>query len=266
MYTYVHIYVCEYYAYVGNEDYRKRFSKGDVETLFVYVLNKLEELWSNVEFSKLKNVCKRDRRLSDELRSKLTSVNSLEEIFDLLSNSPFCNWLEIRILKCMAEVADVPEATSMLNIFEECVHNRKCSEVEKHFAKNFINPEHLTTVIAKLNKNAKDMIVADLIEYYHSLESFLRLPPESTTLVDSNAGCLEIHITIPCYCCINAYEVAKCRFFKLRAFNIQYLQIGIFPKVFANNVIKPIEAKSILDEISSSHDICKLNNVYSLLF
>ena len=252
----MHIHV---YSYVGNEDYRKRFSKGDVETLFVYVLNRLEELWDNVEFSKLKNACKRDRRLSDELRSKLTSVNSLEEIFDILSNSPFCNWLEIRILKSMAEVADIPEATSMLNIFEECVHNRKCSEVEAHFAKKFINPEYLSTVITKLNKNAENMIVADLIEYYHKLESVLRLPPELTTLVGSNAGCLEIHIIIPCYCCINAYEVAKCRFFKLRALNIQYLQIGIFPKVYATNVIKAMETKRILDDISSSHDVCEFN-------
>ena len=250
-------------AYVGNdsEDYRKIFSEEDVEASFVYMLSKLEELWSNVEFSKLKNVCQRERRLSDkEIRSKLEPVNTLAKMFNVLSNSPFCNWLEIRILKSMAKVANVPEATSMLSIFEECVHNRRCSEVEAHFVKQFINPEHLTTVIAKLNENAENMIVADLIKYHHKLESFLRLPPQSTTLVGSNAGCLEIHMVIPFYCCINAYEVAKCRFFKLRAFNIQYLQIGIFPKVFATNVIKAIEAKAILDEISSSHDNCKFNN------
>ena len=215
------------------------------------MLSRLEELWSNVEFSKLKNTCKRDRRLSDKLRNDLQSTTTLEEMFDLLSDSQFCTWLEIRILKCMAKVADVREATSMLSIFEECVHSRKCSEVVVHFKEEYINPDHLTLVVSKLNKNAEDMIVADLIKYCYKQESILRLPPESITLVNSNTGCLEIHMVIPCYCSMYAYEVVRSRFFKLRPLNIQYLQIGSFPKVYTTHMTKAAEAKS---EISSFDD------------
>ena len=218
------------------------------------MLSRLEELWSNVEFSKLKNTCKRDRRLSVELRNDLQSTTTLEEMFDLLSDSQFCTWLEIRILKCMAKVADIPEATSMLNIFEECVHSRKCSEVRVHFKKIYINPDHLTLVVAKLNKNAENMIVADLIKYCYKQESILQLPPESITLVNSNTGCLEICVVIPCYCSMYAYEVVKSCFFKLRPLNIQYLQIGTFPKVYTTNMTKATETRS---EISSFDD-CKI--------
>ena len=239
------------------EEYRERFSEDDVETSFVYMLSRLEELWSDVEFSKLKNTCKRDGRLSDELRSNLQSTTNLEQIFDLLSNSQFCTWLEIRILKCMAKVAGVPEATSMLRIFEECVHSRKCSEVEMHFKKKYINPDHLTLMVAKLNKNAENVIVSDLIKYCYKQESILRLPPESITLVGSSKGCLEIYMVIPCYCYLYTYEMAKSCFFKLRLYNIQYLQIGTFSKVYTTNLAETVEAKSFLADISSKNS-CKI--------
>ena len=236
------------------EDYRERFSEDDVETSFVYMLSRLEELWSNVEFSKLKNACKRDGRLSDELKNDLRSTTTLEEIFDLLSDSQFCTWLEIRILKCMAKVAGIPEATSMLNIFEECVHSRKCSEVRVYFKKKYVNPDHLTLVVSKLNKNAENIIVADLIKYCYKQESILQLSPGSITPVNSNTGCLEVYMVIPCYCYMYAYEVIKSCFFKLRPLNIQYLQIGTFPKVYTTNMTKSTEAKSLLTEISSFDD------------
>ena len=223
------------------------------------MLSRLEELWSDVEFSKLKNTCKRDRRLSDELRNDLKFTNNLEEAFDVLSDSQFCTWLEIRILKCMAKV--VPEATSMLNIFEECVHGRKYSEVGTHFKEKYINPDHLTLVVTKLNKNAEDMIVGDLIKYCYKQESLLRLPPESMIPVGGKTGCLEICMFIPYYCHSYAYEMARSCFYKLRPFNVRYLQIGTFPKVYTTDLTKATEAKLFSSEISSQNN-CKIINVF----
>ena len=238
------------------EDYRERFKEDDVENSFIYMLSRLEELWENVKFSKLKSTCKRDRRLPNELKSNLSHIDNLEEMFDFLSDSKFCTWLEIRILKCMAKVADIPEAKSMLEIFEECVHGRKCSEVKKHFRDKDINPNHLTIMISKLNKNAEDMIVADLIEYCYRQESILSLPPDSVIPVGGDIGCLEIRMVIPCCHSTYVYEVAKSHFFKLRTLNTRYLQIGTFPKVYSANLINTTQANLLLTEISS-HDNCK---------
>lgn len=223
----------------------------------MYMLDRLEELWCHVKFSKLKKICKRDGRLSNELKNELRSTNTLEEMFDVLSNSPFCNWLEIRILKCMATVAGNTEATQMICIFEECVHCKKCYEVTKYLKRRYINPDHLTVVKAKLNKNAKHLAVAGLIEYCHNLDSLLDLPPNSHTPVKNKLGCLEIHLVIPKYCCLHAYNVIKNCFFKLRPFNIQYIQIGTFDKVYTTDLIKTKEVESLLTELFSSHKICK---------
>ena len=193
------------------------------------MLRRLTELWSDIEFSGLQNACKSDIRLSDELRNNLQSSINLRKLLDLLSRSQFCSWLEIRILKCVAKVAKVSEAMIMLSIFEECVHSRKCSEVETHIEEICINPDHLTLVVAKLNKDAEDLIVRDLIKYCYKQESLLQLPPESITLMGNSKGCLEVYMAIPRYYCSNAYTVANSCYFKLRPLNVQYLQIGTFP-------------------------------------
>ena len=208
-----------------------------------------------MDFSELKKICKRDNRLPNELRSNVKQAPDLEETFDLLTTSPFCTWLELRILKRMAKVADVPEATDMINIFEECVHKRKCSEVKPYFKEQYINPDHLTLVVAKLNKNADNLFVSDLINYCHKLESIFRIPAESSIPVSSEEGCLEIRFAIPTYCCLHAYETAKNNFFKLRPIHIRYLQIGIFPKVYA--VGQEINTDDSFLKWISSFDKCK---------
>ena len=113
----------------------------------------------------------------------------------------------------MAKVADVPEASDMINIFEECVHKRKCSEVKEHIIQQYINPDHLTLIVAKLNSE-DDLIVSDLIKYSRKLESIFGIPggtifgipAESSIPISSEEGCLKF---------VLFYTIAVCMLIKL---------------------------------------------------
>ena len=214
-------------------------------------MEKLEALWSEVDIHKLRKVCTRDPRLSNELKSSLRNASDLDEMFDLLSSSPFCTWLELTILKRMAKAAEIPEATRLIEIFEKCVHSRKCSEVELYFKKQYINPDHLTLVSAKLNENAEHLIVADLIRYCHKLETILKLPATSNALIKYRKGCLEISFVIPTYCCLYAFEIARSNYFRFRSIHIRYLQVGTFSKVYTLNLIDKENTKWLLEQASS---------------
>ena len=243
----------------GVSNYKERFSEDNVKGSFSYLLNKLGTLWSTVNFFELKKICERDNRLSNELRTSIRNANDLEKTFAVLSSSPYCTWLELRILKRMAKVADVPEATDMINTFEECVHDKKCSEVAVYFEKEHINPDHLTLVEAKLNRNVDSFIVSDLIKYCHKLETAYKLPPESSALVSTEKGCLKICFCIPTYCSFYAYEIIKSDFWRLRPIHTQYLQIGTFTRIYAIRNQRINKDESFLKWISS-FDSCKLNN------
>jgi len=262
MYIHIRSYICPL-LYIEFEDlnlrhYKERFSEEDVEEAFQYLLHKLEAFWDGVDIGVLKKACNRDVRLTNDLKTKLENVTDLNILFNILSNSPFCTWLDIKILKCMANLAEIPEAKELIKIFEECVHNRKCSEVELYFREQYINPDHLATVIAKLNENAKHLVVADLIKHCNKLETILRLPAGSTTLINDKEGCLEICFVIPIYCYLHAYEMAKNKFFMFRSIHVQYLQIGTFDKIYTLNLAEAETAKHFFRRISSFSN-CKLH-------
>ena len=249
--------------YVGDlKQDEQTFINEDVENSFIYMLSRLEKLWSNVDVSKFKNACQRDMRLPHELRNNIESASTLGKILNVLSSTHFCTWLEIRFLKSMANVAEIPKATKMIEVFEKHVYNRKCSEVIRNFRKEYINPDHLTEVTAKLNEHAERLAVTDLIEYCRKLEIVLHLPLKSIIFVSSNIGCLEICLVIPKYCHLHAFEVARSHFLKLRPFNIQYLQIENFPKIYTTNLTNTTEAKAFLAEATSHKDCCKFKKNY----
>lgn len=247
-----------YYVDRGNvRHYRERFSQDDVEDSFMHLLEKLECLWSEVNVSKLISVCSRDIRISAELSARLRSITALDELFDLLSKTPFFSWLEITILKRMARVAEVSEATKLIMLFEECVHHKKCSEVDLYLKKQYINPSHLTCVIAKYNRNSENLIVADLINYCRKLETLSGLQAESSALIKYEKGCLKVCYVIPMHCRSRAYKIARKNFFKLRLIHLQYLKIEEFSKIYAVNTTEKETIKCLL-EIRSSILHCEL--------
>ena len=253
------LFCCVYSHSVGNlKAYEQRFTENDIENSFVYMLVRLNELWSDVEISKLKNTCVWDSRLTEKLRDDLQSASTLKIMFDLLSKTHFCTWLEIRILRSMADVSNVPETIQMIDIFEKCVYHRKCSEVLQHFKKPYINPSHYKLVETKLNKNADHMVVADLIKYCHNLESIVK-QRKSSALVYAKAGCLKLCLVIPKYWHLHVYEAVKSRYLKLRPFNIQYIQIETLPRVYVTDLTRTAEANVLLTEISSYQN-CEFKN------
>ena len=240
--------------------YQERFSDEDVEDSFMYLLEKLECFWSEVDICWLTRVCSQDVRISEELSARLTNITVLRELFDLLSKTPFFTWLDITILKRIARVAQVPKATQMIKIFEECVHSKRCSEVECYLKKQYINPSHLACVVAKYNKHSENLIVADLISYCRKLETISGLQPESGVLIKYERGCLEICYFIPMHYCSSAYENARNNYFKFRLIQLQYLQIKDFSKIHAVNMSeKEKESTECLVESGSSISYCKLH-------
>ena len=252
--------------YIGHGNvrcYQDRFSDEDVEDSFMYLLVKLESFWSEVDICWLTRVCSRDFRISEELSARLTNITVLRELFDLLSKTPFFTWLDITILKRMARVAQVPKATQMIKIFEECVHSKRCSEVECYLKKQlvqYINPSHLACVVAKYNKHSENLIVANLINYCCKLETISGLQPESGVLINYERGCLEIYYFIPMHYCSSAYENARNNYFKFRLIHLQYLKIKDFSKIHAVNMSeKEKESTECLVESRSSISYCKLH-------
>jgi len=221
------------------------------------MLNKLEALWSKADYRCLKKACVRDSRLSENLRKNVKDAPDLEEIFDILKKSPYLTWFEIRILKRMANMAEIAEAKCLLKCYENYAFTKPCSAVMSYFYEQYIIPDHLTKVVAKLNVIPDSVKVFDIIKYCHSLDSIAGLPTGSTTLVNSNQGCLEISAVISLHYSFHAYNKAKSILLKLRSLHIQYFQVGSFSKIYAVDLSSSEESKLLLEKVASTSGQCK---------
>ena len=234
--------------------YKERFNEDDVGEAFMYLIHTLKNLWSEVDILELKAVCKNDKRLPYELKNSVQNACDIMKTLDLLSHSPFCTWLDTKILKDMANTVNIPQAAQLIRVFEECIHCRKCTDVNSN--KQFINPDYLTHVTAKVNENAENWIVLDLVNYCRKQETILKLPPGSCAVIEYAGKCLKICFVLPKYCCLYAYEIARTNFFKFRSLHIQYFHIENFPKIYTVNLTKNENAKSLLRQIMSIQN-CK---------
>ena len=211
------------------------FNEQDVEGAFLYLIKQLEKTWSKTDFETLQDVCLRDSRISNAIKSKIEQAKTLRNVINVITPSRYCAWIDIRILKRMAKVAGLSEANQLIAAFEQAIYSRKYSEVATYFtvAQTRIDPDHFALVAAKINENGENLIVNDLIKFCENLERIAETPNGSCNPAEIKQGCLEITVTIPMYCYLHAYNMTKLNYFLLRQFHFQYIKIGTFPKVFA---------------------------------
>ena len=178
----------------------------------------------------------------------------MDDITKTLKNPAYCNWLDVRLLKRIANLAEISEAKKLIETYEECLYSKKVLDVTPYFKQIYFNPKHVTLVETKISKNVDNMVVLDVINYCRQLESDMNISPGSVTATDCARGCLTIKCIVPLRCLLHMRWMAKKIFFKFRQYHIHYLQIGGFPKVFAWNVHA---SKASLSMFTSTAPKCK---------
>ena len=223
------------YAVNDYDDYTERFKHdSDAVGAFVYLFNKLAAFFDEVEFKKFKKICTlRGANCPQEFRAQVQAAETLDDILDTLEKPNYCNWLNIRLLKRIVKLTEIPEAQSLLDAYEKCLYTRKVSEVRPYIQSIYFDPKHFSKVEAKINKHAEMLIVSDVIKFCQMLESDLKFPEGSVIATDCDSGCFKITCVIPVQCAFHAYKMAMENVFKFRKFHIQYLKIEPYQKLFA---------------------------------
>ena len=222
-------------SYTANDydDYTERFTHdSDAVGAFVYLFNKLAAIFDEVEFKKFRRICTlRGADCPQDFRKQMQAAETLDDILDTLEKPNYCNWLNIRLLKRIVKLIEIPEAQSLLDAYEKCLYSKKVSEVRPYFKSIYFDPKYFTVVKAKVNKHADDLFVSDVIQFCETLESDFSFPEVIAT--DCDSGCFKIIFIIPVQCASHAYKMARENLYKFRKFHIQYIEIESYQKLFA---------------------------------
>ena len=191
-----------------------------------------------MNFTQLKNACiQRGSLLPSEFKQQIKAAVKVDDLLDVLDNNPlYCNWLNIRVLKRIVKAINIQRAKHLIQAYEKCIYSKKVSDVKTHFHPNYFNPSHVSSVKAKILRPLKNLTVADIIKYCQELENDMGMDPGTVTATEYQSGCLLIVCVIPIHCALHAYKTAKNNFLRFRQFNIQYIEIEPFPRIYALNV------------------------------
>ena len=223
---------------------------------FTYLFNKLGDLFATENFDKFRNVCMlRGAPLPREFKEQVKAAQELSDILDVFDNRLYCNWLNVRLLKRIAKNIDNKRAVELIKIYEDHVYSRKVSDVKKYFPICF-DEKVVSLIKVKINisyKKHPNPTIKQFFAYCEELENIMDIYTGGGSVVDSSAGCLLLTMIIPLHCSLHAFNMAKKNFLILRRFNIQYLEIESFPKVFAFN---HSGSESIFENLSLNNIKC----------
>ena len=169
---------------------------------FAFLTSKMRSHLAKAEFSDLRRVCIEQMKtpsgvqLSPDLLAKVKSSQNITSLFDALAESPCWNWIDIRLLSVMAAASGLVQSLGLLSNYRESVFSRKLFDVIPNAPSKEVKDEYYSKLVTKLNKDAHELTVADLLKFQSELEKvILDINNGVCVLEHIEGGCIVIHAT-----------------------------------------------------------------------
>ena len=210
-----------------------------VSEAFVFLTSQLKLLLAKTDFSNVKRSCIEQintpsgAQLSPELVTKVKSCDNITTLFDVLADSAYWSWVDVRLLKVMAAASGLVEAIKLLANYRKAVFSKKLFDLLPNAPSKEVKEKYYTKIVTKLNKNPKEMTVGDLLEFQSQLEVVLLDIKKGFCILEHlEKGCIEVHWYIPTSCVDGAYQTARVKCYQFNDLHLQYLKIGHYPVIY----------------------------------
>jgi len=154
---------------------------------------------SKAKFTILRRACNKvgGAVLPEDLIAKIKTTENLDDLFDVLGNSPYWNWMNIRMLRKMASASLQPDASKLIKQYQDEVYSRQLIEVLRQIPHFKIPDKYYATIKEKWDKNLDEITVQDLVTHWYDVERIFDVQ-EPTVLLDRIVdGCVEIYWLVP---------------------------------------------------------------------
>ena len=175
----------------------------DVDECFSHFTAAMFEILSKAKFTSLRRACLENSNrlggvtLSKDLKSSIALAHNLDCLFDVLCDSPYWNWMNIKMLTKMAHASHLDAATDLVKQYREEVYSRKLIDVLPQLPNLKISDSDYTKVKEKWKKDLNDITIKDLTKHWAEIEKIFDVE-EPTVLLDKVInGSITIYWLIP---------------------------------------------------------------------
>jgi len=210
-----------------------------ISTAFVCLISSINAQLTGSKFLDLRRACiaqiktPSGAKLSPNVVEKIKISKNLDELLDILVDSPFCSWIDLRLLEALVAASGSNSAKALLSSYKSIIFSKKLYDVLPSAPSKKVKDEFYSIIVSKFNKDADEITVADLLELQSDLEvAIMNIGNGTCTLDHFTDGCIEIHWYIPTHCVEHAYHSASVKRHKFHDLSLHYLQVGTFPIIY----------------------------------
>ena len=228
----------------------------DIPSAFSLLTAEITKLLRRADFFTLRRAILQQRKVPkgvqfpDDLYQSIKTAQDLDTLLDLLADSQYWSWVDLRLLKTLTMSSGIREAKVLVNKYKDVIFSKKLSEV----LDNMFMPQqkkhkdaYTSRVGSKIEKNPDEITVGDLSRFRTILEKVIMdINNGSCVLEHLGTGCLEIHWLIPTHCRFHAYKSALNNRHKFCDIHLQYLHIKPYPLIYDPFTIQPMILSTLL--------------------
>ena len=222
------------------------FRSYSITEAFLYLTSNISKQLQKDDFHIIRRACieqistPNGAQLSPDVKQRVQTANDLNALLDTLADSPYWNWIDLRLLKAITVVASNSRETcrNLVNAYESQVFSKPLTEVISSIPSKEADNEIYDKVISKFGKNLEEVTIEYLLEQKDKLETvIMNLKSGTCTLASIVKGCIEIHWFIPTDYVDHAYNAASLKRHKYHALHLQYIQIGAYEKIYDPSIL-----------------------------
>ena len=123
------------------------------------------KILSSADFPSMRRACLENSNklggvmLPCDLKSDIAGTQNLDDQFDVLCDTPYWNWMNIKMLGKMARASHLPAATKLIRQYKKEIYSRKLIEVLQQIPSFSLSSSYYTKAKEKCNKNLNEITV-----------------------------------------------------------------------------------------------------------
>ena len=248
---------------ISKEEFEKY---NHVGRAFIVLQTKMQTLLKDANFGNLRRACIAQMhnpdgaKLTEELVKQILMTRNVNDLFDLLVCSPYWSWIDIRVLDMMVAASEISQAVETLDNYKAAIFSKKLIDLLPNVFGKEVDKEQYAKVVTKINKDPKEMTVADLMGFQSQLETVIMNIKKGISILEHlEKGCIELHWYIPISCVDGAYQSARVKCDQFNDLHLQYLKIGHYPVIH-----DPLASPDLVSAPSPPVNVGKLCNIILL--
>ena len=149
----------------------------EVDVMFVAFLSALRNILREAEFIMVRMGCITNyktvsAKLPNDFVDVVGATKTLDDLFKVVVNSPYCNWMNICLLEKMAAASLQSNAHQLISQYKNAIFSKKLKDIFKHFPEvsSQITDEYDSKVKQRWKNEFDDVTVKDVIGEWNELE------------------------------------------------------------------------------------------------